>query len=352
MTGAVDPLRSPAFRVGFWKELGESLLGAPRELDCAQIEVSSACPGRCLYCPHTTDRERWKSRHMQAETFARLWPLLRQSRRAHLQGWGEPLLNPRFFDFAAFARRAGCAVSTTTCGLRMDEDIAGNLVNSGIVVIAFSLAGTDESSNAPRAGVDFARVLEAIRTLQRVRRAKNGVHLEIHLAYLMLADGVDAVRNLPRLMDELDIHAAVISTMDYIPAPGMEALAFAPPLTPEAAAKIESARAVLEEARRRAAARGRDFHFALPGIAPAPQCRENTRRTVYIDAEGDVSPCVYLNVPNGGSGPKHRVFGNVRERDALDIWHDPAFADYRARILTECPPAGCAGCAKRFEQAG
>lgn len=92
MTGAVDPLRSPAFRVGFWKELGESLLGAPRELDCAQIEVSSACPGRCLYCPHTTDRERWKSRHMQAETFARLWPLLRQSRRAHLQGWGEPLL--------------------------------------------------------------------------------------------------------------------------------------------------------------------------------------------------------------------------------------------------------------------
>ena len=153
-------------------------------------------------------------------------------------------------------------------------------------------------------------------------------------------------------MDELDIHAAVISTMDYIPAPGMEALAFAPPLTPEAAAKIESARAVLEEARRRAAARGRDFHFALPGIAPAPQCRENTRRTVYIDAEGDVSPCVYLNVPNGGSGPKHRVFGNVRERDALDIWHDPAFADYRARILTECPPAGCAGCAKRFEQAG
>ena len=225
MTGAVDPLRSPAFRVGFWKELGESLLGAPRELDCAQIEVSSACPGRCLYCPHTTDRERWKSRHMQAETFARLWPLLRQSRRAHLQGWGEPLLNPRFFDFAAFARRAGCAVSTTTCGLRMDEDIAGNLVNSGIDVIAFSLAGTDESSNAPRAGVDFARVLEAIRTLQRVRRAKNGVHLEIHLAYLMLADGVDAVRNLPRLMDELDIHAAVISTMDYIPAPGMEALA-------------------------------------------------------------------------------------------------------------------------------
>ncbi len=352
MTEHADPLRAPACRVGFWKDLKESLLGAPKELDCAQIEVSSACPGRCLYCPHTTDREHWKSRHMQAETFARLWPLLRQSRRAHLQGWGEPFLNPRFFDFAAFARRAGCAVSTTTCGLRMDEDIAERLVASGIDVIAFSLVGTDEASNAPRAGVDFKQVLEAIRTLQRVRKAKNGVHLEIHLAYLMLADGVEAVRGLPRLMDELDVHAAVISTMDYISAPGMAELAFAPPFTPEAAAKIEAARAVLEDARRRAAARGRDICFALPGIAPAPQCRENTQRTVYIDADGDVSPCVYLNVPNGGDGPKHQVFGNVRERDALEIWHDPAFADYRASILTDCPPAGCVGCAKRFEQMG
>ncbi|HJB67184.1 MAG TPA: radical SAM protein [Candidatus Mailhella merdavium] len=347
-----DPLQNPACRVGFWKELKESLLGSPRKLDCVQIEVSSFCPGRCLYCPHTTDRERWNSRHMAAETFARLWPLLRQSGRAHLQGWGEPLLNPRFFDFAAFARKAGCAVSTTTCGLRMDDDIAARLVDSGIDVVAFSLAGTDERSNAPRAGVDFNRVVEAIRTLQRIRRKKNGVHLEIHLAYLMLADSVEAVRGLPRLMDELDLHAAVISTLDYIPAPGMEALAFAPPFAREDAEKIETARAVLEETRRRVRAQGRDFYFALPGKAPAPQCRENTQRTVYVDADGNMSPCVYLNVPNGENGPKHCIFGNVRERDALDIWHDPAFAGYRARILTEQPPEGCAGCAKRFEMAG
>ena len=42
----------------------------------------------------------------------------------------------------------------------------------------------------------------------------------------------------------------------------------------------------------------------------------------------------------------------IGERDALEIWHDPGFASYRARILTDCPPAGCAGCAKRFERTG
>lgn len=132
----------------------------------------------------------------------------------------------------------------------------------------------------------------------------------------------------------------------------MEALAFAPPLTPEAAAKIESARAVLEEARRRARRAGQGFPLCPAGHrSRAPVPGKYPAHRVYR-REGDVSPCVYLNVPNGGSGPKHRVFGNVRERDALDIWHDPAFADYRARILTECPPAGCAGLHKRFEQAG
>lgn len=53
-----------------------------------------------------------------------------------------------------------------------------------------------------------------------------GVHLELHFAYLMLASQMEAVEGLPDLMDELDVHAAVISTLDYIAAPGLEAEAF------------------------------------------------------------------------------------------------------------------------------
>lgn len=215
--GAADPLRNPRFQEpSVWQLFRESLFGKPRLLDCIQVEVTSVCPGRCVYCPHTTQAGYWRSRHMEAATFARLWPLMQESGRVHLQGWGEPFLHPRFMDFAALARKAGCRVSTTTCGLRMDETLARQIVGSGIDIVAFSLVGTDEASNAPRAGVPFSRVREAVRTLQRVRKAKMGVHLELHFAYLMLASQMEAVEGLPDLMDELDVHAAVISTLDYM----------------------------------------------------------------------------------------------------------------------------------------
>lgn len=150
-------------------------------------------------------------------------------------------------DFAALARKAGCRVSTTTCGLRMDETLAGQIVGSGIDIVAFSLVGTDEASNAPRAGVPFSCVREAVRTLQRVRKAKMGVHLELHFAYLMLASQMEAVEGLPDLMDELDVHAAVISTLDYIAAPGLEAEAF----SPHEAGKLDAAPGHTRTRRRR-----------------------------------------------------------------------------------------------------
>ena len=179
---------------GFWETVQEAVFGARRPLDCIQVEVTSRCPGRCSYCPHTTQRENWLSRDMDMEAFGRLWPLMRRAGRVHLQGWGEPLLNPVFFDMAALARNAGCQVSTTTCGLRMDPELALRIVESGIDIVAFSLAGTDTASNASRLGVDFDRVCEAVSTLQAVRRERMGVHLEIHFAYLMLASTMEAVR--------------------------------------------------------------------------------------------------------------------------------------------------------------
>lgn len=191
-----DPLRNPAFRApGLGERLRELLLGERRPLDCVQVEVTSCCAGRCVYCPHTTQAAFWRSRHMPDAVFAALWPLLRRSGRAHLQGWGEPLLHPRFFDFAALARKAGCQVSSTSCGLCMDADLAARIVQSGMDMLAFSLAGTDAASNAARSGVPFERVCEAVRLVRAAQHASDArkeTALEVHLAYLLLADRIDA----------------------------------------------------------------------------------------------------------------------------------------------------------------
>ena len=330
---------------GFWEGLGELLFGGRRTLDCVQVQVTSRCPGRCDYCPHTVMQDRWRSRDLDLATFKLLWPLLRRSSRVHLQGWGEPLLNPAFFEMAALARKAGCQVSTTTCGLRMDEKLASELVESGIDIVAFSLAGTDAASNASRLGVDFDRVCEAITLLQAVRRKRMGVHLEIHLAYLMLASAIEAVAGLPALMQRLGVHAAVVSTLDYIPEPALAHEAFAPAET----AKLAPAEAILGRTAEHARRLGLDFHYELPDPGAAgTSCRENISRSLYVSADGSVSPCVYVNVPASIADPGRRVFGNVCDQDPMAIWENADFRRFRERLACGDPDLPCRSCPKRY----
>lgn len=340
-TGTPDEFRGP----GFWEAVQEAFFGRRRQLDCIQVEVTSRCPGRCTYCPHTTLKDKWQSRDMDMDTFGRLWPLMRRSGRVHLQGWGEPFLSPAFFTMAALARKAGCQVSTTTCGLRMDATLALAIVESGIDIVAFSLAGTDAASNASRHGVDFDRVCDAVSTLQAVRRERMGVHLEIHFAYLMLASNMEAVAGLPALMQRLGVHAAVISTLDYIPEPGLEAEAF----QAHEAEKIGRAAAILTETEAEARRRGLGFHYELPSPgATGTSCRENISRSLFIAADGSVSPCVYLNVPAEVLDPKRCVFGNVRQTNPIEIWESFEFRRFRERLACGEPELPCRSCPKRF----
>jgi MoaA/NifB/PqqE/SkfB family radical SAM enzyme len=345
MTRTPDAFSDLCPPLTLWQELREQFSLRKRLLDVVQIEVTSVCPGQCRYCPRETLRKHWKSRHMDRQTYARLWPLLRESRRAHLQGWGEPFTHPHFLDMVALARKAGCAVSTTTCGLHMTEDFAQALVESGLDIIAFSLAGTTEASNdSLRKGVHFSRVLESIRLLQKVRRARSGVHLEIHIAYLALASRTQEVRHLPKLMHELGVHAAVVSTLDPNLVPDWAHEAFAP----DEQDKVAAARADLDAAAKEASALGLDFDYSLPGPTPSLSCLEYADRTVFVDAQGSMSPCVYLNPPTTLSEPSRRIFGSCLKQDPVLVWKSAAFSAFRARLLSNEPDAVCLRCPKRY----
>ena len=327
---------------GFLQSLLEGIFGPPRPLDCLRVEITNRCFGRCTYCPHTTHARAWQPRDMDMALFERLWPAMRQSRRVHLQGWGEPLLHPEFFGMADRARRAGCEVSTTTCGLIMDERTAVRLVDAGLDVAAFSLAGTSPAGNAARRGVDFDAVIRSVDLLQKVRRKRVGVHLEIHFAYLLLASRIDEVRGLPALMEKLGVHAVVISTLDFVPQPDLEAEVIST-RHPE---RLARAAEVLKETALEARRRDREFHFALPRVdAPGNACPENIDRSLCVSVEGLVSPCVFTSLPTAGH--RHRTFGDANREDPLRIRESPEFREFRRALTGGDPDPACRDCPKR-----
>lgn len=330
---------------GFWETLADLLPGHRRPLDSLQVEITTRCPGRCTYCPHTRQADRWQTADMPPKTFGRLWPLLRRSRRVHLQGWGEPLLHADFFGMAALARRAGCAVSTTTCGLHLTEERARRLVESGLDMVAFSLTGTDAAGNAARRGVDFDGVVAAVETLQRVRRERQAVHLEIHFAYLLLASSMEAVAGLPALMARLGVHAAVVSTLDCVPAPDLSGEAFAPGDD----ARLSRAEAILRETAAEAQRLGVGFHWDLPGPRGGSRgCRENAGRSLFVAVDGSLAPCVFTRLPLAGEDPARLTFGNVNREDPLAIWESEPFRRFRAGLADGPADPRCQACPKRL----
>ena len=103
----------------------------------------------------------------------------------------------------------------------------------------------------------------------------------------------------------------------------------------------------------------RQLYYSLPSPRPDDgcglfPCRENAARTLYVDAEGRMSPCIYLNLPVDApaSSPEavnRRVFGSAVEEDPLGIWQSGPFRMFRDALQSPLPDIPCRTCPKRFE---
>lgn len=327
----------------------------PPRLDWVQIEVTSRCTAACLYCPRTALEPRWRHRDVAPGLVLDLLPSLRRVRHVHLQGWGEPLLHPSFFDMAAWLSEAGCRVGTTTNGALLDRSAARAVVGAGVDVVALSVAGADDEANDPlRGGTSLEQVVAAARALAEARGGRS--RPRIHLAYMLLRSGLGSVEGLPGLVERSGAEEVVVSTLG---------LAFTPELARETV--VADGEGALGELRARLArveeavgALGARLHFrVLSHLAPPGTCADNPARSVFVGADGRVHPCVVLGLPvegpverfswDGRAVVRPTTLGDLRFESLDGIWRRPESRDFRRRARSASPSPGCATCPKRRE---
>ena len=322
-----------------------------RRFDWLQVEVTSCCNAHCAYCPRTVYRHTWRSRHLSLETFRHLVPDLKRVNLVYLQGWGEPFLNPDFFTFVTLAKQQGCRVGATTNGTLINESLIAQLVESEMDVLAFSLAGIGPTHDTWRQGTKFSQVLEAVQALQDYKRRFGKKKPEIHIAYLLLRTGLRDLEKLPGALQGLGISQVVISTLDLVAAPELEveALASASPREYlEILARLKTAAA--------AARQGLTFSYSPPSSGQKrPTCPENVLNALVVSAEGDVSPCVFANVPATGvnhcyHGRQYPLqplsCGGVRENSLQEIWRRPDYVSFRRSFSQGSLASPCQHCLK------
>ena len=335
-----------------FRGLMESLLLPP--LDWIQVEASSACNAACTYCPRTAYREAWQSAHLPLETFERLLPALGRAGLVHLQGWGEPLLNPDLLAMVTMAKRSGCRVSTTTNGMLLGAEMSAALVETGVDIVAFSLAGVDEKNDLVRRGTSLDTVLANMRALAE-EKARQGKHRPaIHVAYMLMRSGIADVERLPSLLQGLDVSQVVISTLDFVPSADLldETIR---PATMSAYHELRDRLDVIRIAGERS---GLEIHCQLcrPGERQI-DCSEHGRRAVFVSADGEVSPCTFTNMPvmpgfemfRKGRHPYERsTFGNVNESSLAAIWQRRSYQRFRQSFERGPLHPSCQGCPKLF----
>lgn len=320
-------------------------------LDWIQIGVTSHCNAACIYCPCTVYKNRWQGHHLGLEPFKKILPFCSETALIHMQGWGEPFLNPDFFEMISLAKKQGHRVSTTTNGTLMDKETLERIIDLGVDVIAFSLAGTDATNDQIRKGTRLKQVLKVIAYLSQLKQNRQVLKPEIHLAYMLLRSGLKDIERLPALLEDLDISQIVISTLDFIPDASLAEASFQ--ADPSALSDVQThLNTIVADGR----SRGVEIHYQIPGAEKQVLCSENVLRSLVISSDGNVSPCVFTNMPlmdehavqetqATSYTPLH--LGNIHTSPLNQIWWQKKAKTVRRAFAQHQHLPPCIDCAKR-----
>jgi MoaA/NifB/PqqE/SkfB family radical SAM enzyme len=328
----------------------ESFVPLPR---FAQIEPVGQCNLRCRMCPiqFRPDGQSGPSAFMPFDTFRKLLDQFTGLAELHLQGLGEPLLHPRFYDMVSLAARRGLHVSTNTNMTVMTEEQAARCVDSGLSEIHVSIdAASAEAYEAVRVRARFDRVLRNLRRLVAARSRRGSPLPHISLVAVLMRRTLGGLPALVRLAaaegaESLSVqqlcHDFGESTLPprYLP---MRDFIDTEMLTP---ADLPAAEAVFEEAR--AEAQRQRIALRLPRLVPRghpPGTGGRQRcdwpwRGAYLSYDGKAMPCCMVGTPD-------RIhFGDMAAEGVATVWNNDAYHAFRTELASPTPPEVCASCA-------
>lgn len=304
----------------------------PGRIDHAQIEPTTRCNYRCGFCVGRSMRQgdlAWEA----FEAFLAAHPDLRH---VELQGEGEPLLHPRFFDMVAACRARGIAVGLITNGSLLNAAMVERLLAADIASIHVSMETSDAARFQEIRGGKFAKVVEGLEALTRRRRELGFARPSIGLTVTVLKDTIEDIHGIYALYVRLGLDGGIATqplqkmaaySANYDPAMAEQALPRE--LIPRFAA-------IREALARQAPVRDFFYHSLFDGFDPATRSCPWLERGAFLGNGGAITGCCFMK-------DEAAAFGDVLTGEAERI------AARRRGLIDaldsgEVPPP-CRGCA-------
>lgn len=318
-----------------------------------QIEPVGQCNLRCQMCaiPYRQDGPPYgPPAFMDFDLFTRLIDQYDGLETLHLQGLGEPMMHPRFFDMVSYARERGIFVSTNTNMTLLNEKRAALCVSCGLDEIHISVDGArPETYERIRLRGSYEKVVRNIRLLQQAKEAAESLKPRMKLVMVIMRQNLEELPELVRQaagwsMEEIFVqhlsHDFGESNLpeQYLP---MREFVDEQTLLEENLEKVEryfgEARSIAAELGIRLRLPQTRLRLHPPGT-PGPKRCSWPWTGGYISYQGYVMPCCMVSTPD-------RInFGSSAEVPVEQVWNSTGFQAFRGQLSSDTPPEVCAAC--------
>src|SRR5690606_9682839 len=134
----------------------------------------------------------------------------------HLQGLGEPMMHPRFFDMVAYAARRGITVTTSSNLTLLTETRAARCVTSGPARLHGSIDGaTAGTYEAIRLRGRFDRVVRNVERIAAARRRLGAATPRLRLVMVLVRRNLPELPDVVRLARRLEIDDVFVQHLSH-----------------------------------------------------------------------------------------------------------------------------------------
>jgi len=300
----------------------------------AFIEPTTKCNAQCQMCERTfIDR---KIGDMNMEKFIYTVEQLPNVKEVALQGLGEPLLNPDFFDMVRYLKEKNRRVSFNTNGSLLNDRNIKEIFDLSVDELRISYdAVTKKIFETIRRGLKFEKITENIIKTAKYKKELRNTHTKLTLTIVgmkinyheipMIVDF--AVKNSFNKIELLNLYIMNkgIATFDNsLLSLGIE--------------KVEKMINLISKKCKK-----NNIEFLSPLLEPYEAYRHilNCKWPfggVNITWDGYVTPCCVI------SNPAVLNFGNIFEISIDKIWKSPKYEDFRRSFINKIIPLECKAC--------
>jgi MoaA/NifB/PqqE/SkfB family radical SAM enzyme len=318
-----------------------------------QVEPVGQCNLRCRMCPIQFRQDgppHGPPAFMAFETFTRLLDQLPGLRELQLQGLGEPMMHPRFFDMVAHAAARGIHVGTNTNLTLLNPARAERCVTSGLAELHASLDGaTAPTYERIRVRAYFDRVVANLEVLMETRRRLGSATPKVRIVAVVMRLNLHELPELVRLGHRLGIESVFVQHLCHdfgessLPAQyrPMRDFVDEQSLLGEEPARVEQFFGLARQA-----ARELGVELRLPRTrprlhppgTPGPERCDWPWRGAYVSYQGLAMPCCMVATPD-------RInFGSMLEEGVEAVWNGAGYQEFRTRLASDEPPEVCRSC--------